>query len=69
MDNQLTPQMMEHAKEVVCEECKHDVFVENIKIRKISKLITGSEKDQVLPIPVICCASCGHINKEFQPKV
>ena len=66
---QITPEIIAQAKEVVCEECSHNVFEEKMMIRKISKLLIGSDKDQIVPLPVICCASCGYINEEFQPKV
>ena len=69
MDNQITPEIIAQATEVVCEECDHKVFEEKMMIRKISRLLIGADKDQVVPLPVICCAACGHINKEFQPKV
>jgi len=34
-------------------------------IKKISKLLTGSMEDQIVPMETYVCKSCGHMNKEF----
>lgn len=64
----LTQKMVSDAPEVICEECENNKFVERLTFRKVSKLMIGSDKDQVVPIPVFCCTACGHVNEEFQPK-
>lgn len=57
------------AEDVKCEKCEHDVFVEGLMIKKISKFLTGAARDQISPIPVIACAKCGHVNDEFKPQL
>lgn len=57
-----------NSKAIVCEECGSEAFRDVIFLRKVSKLITGSSQDQIIPIPSFQCASCSHINKEFTPK-
>lgn len=57
------------AEDVKCESCGHDVFSESMMIKKISKFITGSDRDSISPIPVISCVKCGHVNKEFRPNL
>ena len=52
---------------IVCEECGHDIFLPAIKIRKVSKLLTGAAKDAILPIDVMVCGHCGAVCKELLP--
>lgn len=67
---QITPQQaLANSKEIVCDECQHNLFEEKLMLRKVSKLLIGADKDQVIPMPVICCAKCGHINQEFMPNI
>lgn len=51
------------------EECGNDVFMPAMKFRKISKLVTGTKEDQLIPVQVFMCTSCGNINKEFDLNV
>lgn len=53
---------------VTCEECGHSVFQEGVLLRKISRFVTGTSQDALMPIPVFSCAKCGHVNTEFMPK-
>jgi uncharacterized Zn finger protein len=55
--------------EITCEECGSKFFTEVMTLRKASKLLTGAANDQIVPIPVIRCADCGHVNKDFMPKI
>ena len=57
------------AEDVKCEECECNVFAERMIIKRISKFVTGSDRDSISPIPVIACAKCGHVNKEFMPNL
>jgi hypothetical protein len=53
---------------VSCDECGHSVFHEGVLLRKISRFVTGTSQDALMPIPVFSCAKCGHVNEEFTPK-
>jgi hypothetical protein len=53
---------------IVCEECENDIFVEGVMLRKISRFVTGTSQDALMPIPVFSCAKCGHVNADFMPK-
>jgi hypothetical protein len=53
---------------LVCEECGDDTFLSAIKMRKISKLITGTPQDMVIPIDCFLCSNCGALNKELLPE-
>ena len=52
-----------------CEKCENTTFMEAMKIKKISKFLTGSEQDSIAPFPVLTCVSCGHVNSELEPKI
>lgn len=67
--NPLSNVNIKDADDIKCEKCECEVFEEKIKIKKISKFMTGSEKDSIMPIPVIVCAKCNHINEMFKPNV
>ena len=53
---------------ITCDECGHEVFIEGVILRKISRFVTGTAQDALMPIPVFTCAKCGHVNKHFMPK-
>jgi DNA-directed RNA polymerase subunit RPC12/RpoP len=51
---------------VTCEECGSKYFKEVVMIKKVSKLMTGSSQDTIVPFPTYRCADCKHINEEFK---
>lgn len=53
------------APNVKCEKCGNIFFDKVTIIKKISKLLTGSSEDQLVPMETYVCKSCGHINEEF----
>ena len=46
-------------------ECENDMFLPAMKFRKVSKLLTGAKEDQIIPVQIFICTSCGNVNKEF----
>ena len=52
-----------------CEACQNTTFEEKMMIKKVSKFMTGSNQDSIVPIPVMACSKCGNINELFKPKV
>lgn len=67
------PEMMpkisvKDAVDVECEKCGGKVFTQALMLKKVSKFITGEDKDTMLTIPVISCVECHHVNSEFLPK-
>ncbi len=52
---------------IECDECKGQVFVEGLMLRKLSKFLAGTEQDAVIPIQVFACQKCGHVNNQFLP--
>jgi|LauGreDrversion4_2_1035121.scaffolds.fasta_scaffold567954_2 hypothetical protein len=53
---------------IMCDECGEQTFMEVTYLRKVSKFLTGSTKDSLLPIPTFACVGCGHVNEEFIPE-
>lgn len=66
MNAQPKPQInIKDAQTVKCESCENETFQEVLSFKKISKILTGSSEDSLVPIPVYKCDKCGHINPEF----
>lgn len=52
---------------IICEKCENNIFIQGVLLRKISKFITFTQKDALMPIPIFSCSKCGHVNLEFIP--
>lgn len=50
-----------------CTHCGDTTFLPAVKIRKISRLLTGTPKDAVIPVDVFLCANCGELCEELLP--
>lgn len=50
---------------VVCESCGGTHFKEIVLIKKVSRLLTGSAEDTLVPFPTYKCDNCGHMNEDF----
>lgn len=65
------PQMniaLKDTTKVECEKCANDVFIEGMMLRSVSRFLTGTEKDGLIPIPLFFCSKCQHVNERFIPK-
>jgi DNA-directed RNA polymerase subunit RPC12/RpoP len=56
------------ATEMKCQECGGTVFIPGTKFLKISKIVTGTPNDAIIPVELYLCGDCGEINKELLPK-
>jgi DNA-directed RNA polymerase subunit RPC12/RpoP len=56
------------SRPIVCGECGYDTFVDGAKFRRISKLITGTPQDVIVPIDVYLCANCGEMCEDLLPE-
>jgi DNA-directed RNA polymerase subunit RPC12/RpoP len=61
--------IVKNAEYIECENCGSRVFEEKMMIKKISKFMTGASQDQIVPMPVIACAQCSHVNELFKPQI
>mgnify|MGYP000959739327 CR=1 FL=1 len=53
---------------IVCEECGGEVFIEGLMLRKVSRFMTGTLNDAIMPLNIFMCANCHHVNAQFMPK-
>jgi len=52
---------------IKCEKCESIYFREVVYIKKVSKILTGSPEDTIVPFPIYKCDSCGYVNEGFNP--
>jgi len=50
---------------VVCDKCGSKYFKEVVLIKKVSKILTGSPEDTIVPFPSYRCDDCGNVNEDF----
>ena len=55
------------ATEMKCKECGGTVFIPGTKFLKISKIVTGTKNDAIIPVELYLCGDCGEINQELLP--
>ena len=51
---------------ITCENCGGEYFKEVAILKKVSRLLTGSQDDTIVPFPTYKCDNCGHVNDEFR---
>lgn len=52
---------------VIC-SCGSKIFHEAVVLKKISALMSGTGREELVPIPVYVCDKCGKIPDEFTNK-
>lgn len=52
---------------LVCDKCNHNLFQQATILRGLSALVSPNGQKTLIPVPVWCCAKCGHVNEEFLP--
>ncbi len=65
------PQMniaLKDTTKLVCDSCKGEIFAEGLMLREVSRFLTGTEKNGLIPVSVFYCVSCKHVNEQFLPK-
>ena len=67
MGNQLPPNFkLTDAREMLC-ECGNNTFMDGMRFRKVSRLLTGAPVDSVIPIQIFLCTKCGEALNEMLP--
>ena len=61
----INPEWLKTATDLKCEKCESVYFKPVLRLRKISKLMSGQLDDIVVPIKVMACAKCNHVNKDL----
>jgi hypothetical protein len=54
------------AREMLC-ECGNNTFMDGVRFRKVSRLLTGNAVDSVIPVQVFLCTACGKAFNEMLP--
>lgn len=67
MENLTKPKInLKEQPTISCESCGNTYFKEVVLIKKVSKIMTGSSDDTLVPFPTYMCEKCGHVNEEFR---
>ena len=61
------PIPLEKTEPIACKKCGGEIFVQGFGFRKISKLLTGKPKDEVLPVELFLCGDCGEVLNDLLP--
>ena len=54
--------------DIKCDKCASMYFRQAVRLKRISKLLSGQEEDGIQAFPVFVCVKCGHVNSEFEYK-
>lgn len=60
----ITSEMIKNSKNVEC-ECGGLIFNEKLFFKRISAIISPSGREEVVPVPIIVCESCGKVPGAF----
>jgi hypothetical protein len=52
---------------ITCADCGYDTFVPGMKFRKISRILTGTASDAIVPIDIFLCGQCGAVCTDLLP--
>jgi hypothetical protein len=66
MEQQNINLSLDKTTEVEC-DCGNNVFLEGAMLRKVSRFLTGTDRDAIMPIPVMVCSKCGTPIEETIP--
>lgn len=56
------------AEDLKCDECGSTYFRQAQIFKKVSKFMTGAERDTLFPFTVLRCDDCGHVNDSLKPQ-
>lgn len=59
---------MKSSPTVTCDSCGNATFEEVVLFKKLSKLVSPTGQEGMVPIPAFACNSCGHVNNGFLPE-
>ena len=57
---------LKDTRDIAC-DCGNVIFMPGFRFRKASKLLTGGDKDTVMPFEAFLCTNCGKPLQEFLP--
>lgn len=59
---------LSNARDMNCGSCNYPYFVQAVMVKRISKIVTGTPNDVVIPVDVLLCGNCGKPMEELLPK-
>lgn len=59
---------LSQAKDMNCIHCGGEYFINAVMVKKISRFVTGTTNDAVLPVDVLLCGNCGKPLEDLLPK-
>jgi hypothetical protein len=59
---------LSQAKDMNCIHCDNPYFIQAVMVKKISRFVTGTPNDAVLPVDVLLCGNCGQPLEDLLPK-
>lgn len=63
---QITEETVKNAKTVVC-PCGGKVFSEKMMFKTISPIVSPTGKEELFPLNLVVCESCGKVPSVFNP--
>jgi len=58
---------LKDAIDVDCDECQNGYFTPVFAVKKISALVSPNGQEIVIPLQILKCDKCNHINDSFLP--
>ena len=52
---------------VGCKKCGGEIFIQGFSFRRVPRLLTGKQKDEMLPVELFLCGDCGEVLNELLP--
>jgi hypothetical protein len=61
---QITPEMLRNSANILC-DCGGMIFSEKLFFKKISAIISPDGREQMAPMPIMVCETCGKVPSIF----
>lgn len=55
---------LKNLNDLKCEDCKGYLFMPVFKVKVLPALISSSGKEELIPIQVLVCTSCGSVHSK-----
>tara|TARA_B100000131_G_C18113087_1_gene610310 strand:- start:1576 stop:1818 length:243 start_codon:yes stop_codon:yes gene_type:complete len=56
----------ENTTDVECSKCGSTVFIQAYQVKRLSKLVSPTGGELIIPMATFVCQKCGHIDKALQ---
>ena len=58
---------MEDTESLICDACGNYTFIKSYFIRRVSRLMSPSGQEAMIPIEVFACGNCGKVPDKMMP--